>query len=650
MSNDFFDDLESDLVVNDWEKPSKDSRWESPEFSSTLEDHYEFAKKPVAPTPSSHQNHWARDAEESHITNFNSSSDVPHIFPNFKPQTLPPLEKGFTRIITVWWHNEIWKNLSVMQYNNEILLIDGGLQFPESTMLWAKYCLPDISFLIPMKDKIKWIVITHGHLDHIWGLKHILPTLGFPPIYAPKLTIGLIEKQLEDAGIKEKAKLITTNPDTDGIFNIWIFRIEFFRENHNIPDACGIFIETPNARVVYTWDFKFDFTPSIDKPADLTKIWEIGSKKIDLLMSDSTNSLKEWFTQTEADIWVELHKVISEAPGRVIIATFASLIWRIQQIVQSSEKTWRTIFLNGRSMVENVRIWRELGYIKCNPNMVRRLTNAVDSAPDEKVIILTTWSQWEENSWLFRMAYGEHPILKIRPGDSIILSSSPIPGNERWVINLMNELIKLGATLYTKDWMDIHTSGHASREEQKIMLNLVKPKYFMPCHGELFMRVAHKKTAMSLGINDKNIFLTDNGSILDIDLDRNIRKNKYKLKLEEIIVDGQGIWVATSHIIDARAQMMKSWIVVIVFKVDEKTKSILGPLKIETRGLAYLDEVREVHRMIIKKARTSFEWMIKDVPDVEEKELIKIIKKDVESYLAYKIEREPMVVPIIISV
>lgn len=644
MSNDFFDDLESDIIWEEWTKIIQDKRGETPDFSNTIEDNYEFTKK--APIPSRIKEDW----DEERLSNFNGAMEAPCVFPNLKPQILPPLEKWFTRIITIWGHNEVGKNSSMIQYDSEILIVDWWLQFPESTMLGAKYCLPDISFLIPLKDKIKWIVITHWHLDHIWWLKHILPTLGFPTIYAPKLTIWLIKKQLEDAWINDKAKIVVTNPDIDGVFSIWLFKVEFFRENHNIPDACWIYIETPNARLVYTWDFKFDFTPSIDKPADLTKIWEIGSRWIDLLMSDSTNSLKEWFTKTEADIWLELHKIISETQGRIIIATFASLIGRIHQIIESAEKTGRTVFLNWRSMVENVRIGRELGYVKCNPNTVRRLTNTIDSMPDDKVIILTTWSQWEEFSGLYRMAYGEHPIIKIRPGDSVVLSSNPIPGNERWVVNLMNELIKLGATLFTKDWMDIHTSWHASREEQKIMLNLIKPKYFMPAHWELFQRVAHKKTAISLWINDKNVFLADNGSIIDIDPERKIRKNKFKLKLEDIIVDGHGIGIATSHIISARAQMMKSWVVVIIFKADEKTKALLGPLKIETRGLAYLDEVREVHRMIIKKARTSFETTVKDIPDIEEKELIKIIKKDVESYLAYKIEREPMVIPSIITI
>ncbi len=646
-NDDFFDDIESELKQNkDTEDTknisfniSKNLEAESPEFSSTIEDNYDFIKNNI------------NNKNDSKWSNFSWMNGSPYIFPNSKPKNLLTLEKWRTRFITVWWQEEVGKNMSIIEYGEEIIIIDWWAQFPENNMLWAKYSLPDISFLIPLKNKIKAILVTHWHLDHILWLKHLLPALWFPPIYWAKLTLGLIKKSLEDWWVLNKAKFIEINPDSAWMFKIWSsFNVEFFRENHNIPDACGIYIETPNAKIVNTWDFKFDFTPSIDKPANLTKIAEIWARWIDLLLSDSTNSLKDWFTKTEADIWTELFKIISEAHWRIIIATFASLIWRMQQVIESAEKTWKTVFLNWRSMVENVKIGRELGYIKCNINTIKKLTNNIDSVPDNKQIILTTWSQWEELSWLYRMAYWEHPIIKIKPWDSIVLSSSPVPWNEKWVINMMNELIKLGWTLYTKEWMDIHTSWHCAREEQKIMINLIKPRYFIPIHWELYQRVAHKKTAISLGVIDKNVFLMDNWSILDIEIDKSIKKSKFKLNLEEIIVDGQWIWIATSHVIAARAQMMKSWVVVIVFKVDEKTKTILGPLKIETRWLVYLDEVREVHRMIINKAKSSFMETISHVPDIEEKELIKIIKKDTESYLMHKIWREPMIVPIIMYV
>lgn len=643
MRDDFFTDLESELSQD------KDSDFDDLSDSNKEEliipkIQKEFKKPNSLPKSDNidEDDDWDDDS-----SSFGHNNVPPFIFPKTRPQHFPLLEQGATRIVTIWWHNEVGKNMSMVEYDKEIILIDCGIQFPENNMLWAKYSLPDISPIIPLRDRIAWILVTHGHLDHIWWLKHVLPMLGFPNIYATKLTIGLIKKQLEESGIIGKANIFEINPDKDGIFQVWKFKIEFFRENHNIPDACWVYVETPNFKMVHTWDFKFDFTPSIDQPANLSKIWEIGSRWIDLLMSDSTNSMREWFTQTEADIWDSLHKVISEAKWRVIIATFSSLIWRMQQIIESAEKTGRSVYLNWRSMVENARIWRELGFIKCKPGTIKRLTNKIDNVPDNEVLIITTWSQWEEMSGLHRMAYGEHTIINIRPWDTVMLSSSPILGNERQIVDLMNNLIKFWAILFTKDWMDLHTSWHACREEQKLMLNLIKPKYFMPVHGELYMRVAHKKTATMLGIPDKNVILTDNWSILEVDKQRNIKKSAFKLKLEEIIVDWHGIWIANSHVIEARAQMMKAWVVVIVFKVFQKTRELDGMLKIESRWLVYLDEVREVHRMIIKKARTSYQQTIKDMPDIEDKDLIKIIRKDVEAYLAYKIDREPMVIPVV---
>ena len=448
----------------------------------------------------------------------------------------------------------------------------------------------------------------------------------------------------------QKVDLRIINPDTDGIFGISPnLKIELFRQNHNIPDATGVYIETPNAKLVHTGDFKFDFTRSIDSPSDLAKLGQIGARGIDLLMSDSTNSMKEGFTKTETEIGAEIHEIIQKTEGRIIIAIPASLIGRIDQVLKSAEKTGRSVFLDNRSMMENATIGRELGFIQCSPHSLKRLSPKIDSLPDNSQIIVTAVGQMEEDG-LSRIADGEHPIVKIRPGDTVILASAPGNKNERGMANLMNALIRQGATLFTKDGLDIHTSGHASKEEQKIILNLIRPKNFMPIHGELFLRVAHKKTAMTLGVPDKNIFLIDNGALLDIDEKGSIAKNKLKIQTEEIIVDGHGIGIATSHVIEARAQMMKSGVVTIVFKADEKTKTLLGHLKLETRGLVYLDEVREAHKMIIKKARASYEDTVKDVPDIEEKDLIKIIRRDLEAFLLYRMERNPLIIPMILYV
>lgn len=582
-------------------------------------------------------------------------SSLKHSLMTNFPETkfyLPTLRDGYTRAIPIGWHNEVGKNMSMYQYGEDIIIIDWGMQFPEVDMLWAKYSIPDISFLIPYKDKIKWFIITHGHLDHIWALKHLLPALWMPTVYWTKLTIWLIKKSLEENNLLNSATLIAVDQDKEDKIKMWAFDVEFFRENHSIPDSTWVFIESPTAKIVHTWDFKFDFTPAVDKPADLSRIWRIWEKWITLLMSDSTNSTKKWFTKSEKDIGISLdHLIEKNVEWRMIIATFSSLVWRIHQIVEACEKHGKFVFLSGRSMVENVRIAKELWFIKASAWTIKKMSpKAADWIPANKQVIITTWSQWEEFSALYRMAEGTHAHLEIIPWDTVVLSSTPIPGNERSVVEVMNKLIRLGANVVTNDDLDIHASGHAAQEEQKIMLNLIKPKFFMPIHGELFMRVAHKRTAMELGIKEEDIVLTDNWNILDISPDGKLFRSKIKVPLQEIIVDGLGIGTAWSHVMKAREKMMNSWVLVIWFKIDSKTKAIVWPLKIETRGLVYLDEVRQIHKMIIKKAKSVYENTVMDVPEIEEKDLLKIIKTDLESYLLQKIDREPMIIPIITEI
>lgn len=565
---------------------------------------------------------------------------------------LPTLREGYTRAIPIWGHNEVGKNMSMYQYWEDIVLIDGGMQFPEADMLGAKYSIPDISFLIPYKDKIKGFIITHGHLDHIGALKHLLPALGMPPVYWTKLTIGLIKKSLDENNLLNAATLIEVDQDKEEFIKMGKWNVEFFRENHSIPDSTWVYLESPHAKIVHTWDFKFDFTPAVDKPADLARMWRIGQRGISILMSDSTNATKKWFTKSEKDIGLSLdHLIEKHREWRMVIATFSSLIWRIHQIVEACEKHGKYVFLSGRSMVENVRIAKDLGFIKASAGTIKKMTGkATEGIPYNKQVIITTGSQWEEFSALYRIAEGTHPSIEVMPGDTIVLSSTPIPGNERSVVDIMNKLIKMWAYVVTNDNLDIHASWHASQEEQKIMLNLMKPKYFMPIHGELFMRVAHKNTAMELGYKDEDVVLTDNWNILDISPDWKLFRSKIKVPLQEVIVDGLGIGTAGSHVIKAREKMMNSWVLVIGFKIDSKTKAIVWPLKIETRGLVYIDEVRQIHKMIIKKAKTVYENTIMDVPEIEEKDLVKIIKADLESYLLQKIDREPMIIPLITEV
>lgn len=633
---DFFDELDKELT---WEEPTENVVEEVQEI---IEDNKEALV--------------SANEEDKEVDNAMKENREyrPRTLSNF-PETkfyLPTLRSGYTRVIPIGWNNETWaKNMNLFQYEDELLLLDCWVQFAEPDMLWANYSIPDISSLIQYKDKIKWIIITHAHLDHIGALKHILPPLWMPTIYWTKLTIGIIKKWLEEAWILKYSTFVEISWDSTEKLKIWKnFFLEFFRVNHSVPDCVWVCLETPGwARIVHTWDFKIDFTPAIDKPADLWRIWEIGRRWVTLFLSDSTGSIRKWFSKSEKDIWESLEKIIeNHTKWRLIIATFSSWISRIQQLINICDKHEKQIFLSWRSMVENVSIAKELGYLKMKPGTVKKMSpKATEGIAPHNQVIVTTWSQWEQFSALTRMAEWKHVALEIIKWDTIIFSSSVVPGNERSVVGVINKLLALWANVITKDDSEVHTWWHAFQEEQKIMLNLVNPKYFMPVYGDLYFRTLHKNTAVSIGFPEENVLLLDNWNIIDLAPDQSVFKSRIKMPIQEIIIDGNGIWTANSHVIKAREKMMDSWVLVIIYKVDSNTKAILWNLKIESRGLVYLDEVRLVHKMVHKKAKDVYENTIKDVPDIEEKDLIKIIKTDLESFVLQKIEREPMIIPLI---
>lgn len=568
---------------------------------------------------------------------------------------LPAIRPGYTRFIPIGGNNETGaKNMNLFQYWDDILLVDCGIQFAEPDMLGANCSIPDISFLIPYKKNIKGLVITHAHLDHIGALKHILPALDFPTIYGTKLTIGIVKKWLEENKILHLQTFVEVSTDSNELISIWEhFKCEFFRVNHSVPDCAWVYITTPGwFKAVHTWDFKIDFAPEIDKPADLSRIWEYGRKWVTLFLSDSTGSTRKGFSTSEKHIGDTLEKIIAHHnKGRLIITIFSSWISRVQQIINACESHDKYVFLSGRSMVENVAISKELWYLKAKPGTIKKMSpKTTEGIPLEKQIIITTGSQWEEFSALSRMAEGKHASIEIMAGDTIIFSSSVVPWNERSVIWVINKLIRLGANVITKDDGEVHTGWHAFQEEQKIMLNLVQPKYFLPIYWDLYFRHVHKLTAMSMWMKEENILLLDNGNIVDFGPDQKVFKSKLKAPIQDIIIDGHGIGTATSHVIQAREKMMNAWVLVLLFKVDSKTKAILGPLKVESRGLVYLDEVRIIHKLIIKKAKSIYENTVKDVPEIEEKDLVKIIKSDLEAFLLQKIDRSPMVIPMVVEV
>lgn len=568
---------------------------------------------------------------------------------------LPSLREWYTRYMPIWWNDETGsKNMGMVQYWEDIVLIDCWVQFTDHTLPWVNYSIPDVSFLTKYTDKIKWFIITHAHLDHIWALKHVLPALWFPTLYWTKLTLGFIRKQLDEAWILEKTILIEVDAWSDKKYKIWEFSVEFFKVNHSVPDCAGFYMESPGwAKFVHTWDFKIDYTPEIDDPANLERIAEIGSRGITLFLSDSTWSVRKWHSMSEKNVWEALDEIIkNHREWRLIIAAFSSWISRVQQIIKSSEKYGKTIFLSGRSMVENIEIARKLGYIKCKPDTLKKMTpkNTQGIAPKDQ-IILTTWSQWEQYSALSRMSEWTHNSVEIISWDTVIFSSSVIPGNDRNVVSIINKLMKLWANVITQDDWEYHTWWHALQEEQKIFLNLVKPKYFMPIFGDLYFRTTHAKTAMSTWFKKENILLIDNGQIVDFAPKTwNVFKSKIKAPIQEIIIDGYAMGIAWSHVLKAREKMMEAWVLVVTYKADKKSRSLIGHIKLETRGLVHTDEVKDAHRNFIKKSKEIYENTIKDVPDIAEKDLLKIIRTDLEMFTLKKLDREPMVIPIIIEV
>jgi ribonuclease J len=567
---------------------------------------------------------------------------------------LPSLREKYTRYIPIGWNNETGaKNMGMFQYWDDIILADCGVMFADETLPGVDYSIPDVSFLTKYTKQIKGFLITHAHLDHIGALKHIVPALEFPPLYWTKLTLWIVKKGLSEAGILDKCTLIEIDAKVENKTKLGWFTVEFFSINHSIPDSAGLFIESDGgAKFFHTWDFKIDHTPAIDEPANIERFRAFGDRGVTMLLSDSTGSIRKGHTKSEKDVWEALENVVANHnSGRLIIATFSSWISRVQQLIDIAEKYDKTIFLSGRSMVENIAIAKELGYLTMKKDTMKKMTpKNTEGIPVNKQIIITTGSQWEEFSALTRMAGGLHNSIEIIKGDTIIFSSSVVPGNDRSVIAVINKLIKLGANVITKDTLDVHTGGHAFVEEQKEIINLVRPKYFSPIYWDTYFRSLHAETAMKEGIKEENIISLENGNIVDFTPEQRVFRSKIKVPLQDIVIDWNSMWIAGSHVIIARHKMKESWVLVINYKVDKKTRAILWHVRLETRGLVYVDEVREVHRDILKKVKRIYENTIGDIPDIEEKELLKIIKIDLEKYMFYRLDREPMIIPMITTV
>lgn len=551
------------------------------------------------------------------------------------------------RIIGLWWLEQIWCNMTVIEYQNDIIIIDAGIEFASTQMHWVDYIIPDISYLIPKKKNIRGIFITHGHLDHIGALRHVLPELGFPPVYTTPLPLGLIKKNLDEKSSKQfKYKMV--DPDMD-IIKLWVFTIEFFRLNHSIPESMWFSIYTPKWLVVVAGDFKIDHTPSIDKPADLGKIARIGQEWVRLFLWESTNANKPGASVSEKVIGNNLDKIIRDCTKqRLVISTFASNIWRLIQIIDSAVKYNKVVFLAGRSMITNVQLCQELGYITVPKQMIKPIGPDINNLPDERVVVLCTGSQWEEFSALVRMSSNTYKDFVLKPNDVVLLSTHTIPWNEKAVIDMTNDLIRIWVDIVDDSELDVHSSGHGYQEDIKTMLALLRPKYYMPIHGEPFMRHANKKLAATMNIEKENILLPDNWQITELYSDVIIVTEK-KLKLDTVMIDGKGQWhMSWEYVMKARGIMAENGIISLIFKVDTKSRELIWNIQIESRWFVYSSEVKSIHTQIVEYARSKYNENAKRRMDI--KENLKIIKDDLGDFITKIIGRVPMIMPMYVYI
>ena len=551
------------------------------------------------------------------------------------------------KVFWLWWLEEIWINMTVIEYKDDIIIVDAWLEFASFDMHGVDYIIPDISYLVPKKKNIKWILITHGHLDHIWAIKHILWELDYPIVYTTPLALGLIKRSLNDQDQK-KMKYKIIDPDID-IIKLWEFLIEPFRVNHSIPESMWYAIHTPKWNIVHSWDFKIDFVPAIDKPADLGKISRIWQEWVKLYLWESTNARTPWHTPSEKLIGENLEHVITKHPTqRIIISTFASNIWRIIQIIESAVKHNRVIFLAWRSMVWNVQLCQELGYINVPKDMIRMVSWEIDNMPDERVMILCTGSQWEEFSALVRMATNTYKDFMIRPGDCILLSSHTIPWNEKAVWTLMNNLIDMWIDLVDEPTLALHTSGHSCQEDMKEMMALLKPEYFCPIHWEALMRHAHKKIALDMRIPEEKILLPKNGQIVEL-YDECVLLSDKKIKLDTVTIDWKWQWhLSWEYVTKARGIMWQDWVVSLIFKIDTKTKELVWNLQIESRWFVYSSEVKPIHTKIVEFARAKYNENLKKKMEI--KENLRTIKDMLEPEIEKIIWRVPMIIPMYVYI
>ncbi len=552
------------------------------------------------------------------------------------------------RIIPMGGVEEVGENMTVLEYGEDLIVIDMGLAFPDDTMPGIDYIIPDTKWLEENKKRIRGVIVTHGHLDHIGAVPYILPKLGDPPIYTLPLTGAFIKKRLEEFSLLGRSKINILNKDD--VLALGSFKIRFFRINHSIPDSVGLCITTPIGQVVYATDWKFDHTPADGKPTEFDKISKFGAEGVLLLMSDSTNAVKPGYCASEKEIGQTIDRTFAEIRGRIIFANFSTNISRIQQVFDAAAKYNRKVIVTGRSLVNNIEISLSLGYLKIQPKIIIKSEQA-KKFPDNQIVILTTGAQGEEAAGLARIARGDHKTVKIRKGDTTIVSASPIPGNERAISAMLSNLTRLGSHVIYNKTLDIHTSGHAHQEELKLMIALVKPKFFMPIHGEHHMIVAHAELAQSMGIAENRIFALDNGQILELNSAREAKiVEDSRISSGYVFIDGLGIGDVGEVVIRDRQVMAQDGMFVIIMTLDRRNGKLVNQPDIISRGFIYMKGNDDLIREVKHEVRKLIESKGKEKLEPNYAYLRNIVRDEIGEYLYQKTERRPMVLPVVIEI
>lgn len=551
-------------------------------------------------------------------------------------------ERANIKIIPLGGINEIGKNITAIEYKDDIIIIDCGLKFPDDDMFGIDIVIPDVSYLVKNPEKIKGIFLTHGHEDHIGALPYVLKQLNVP-VYGTKLTLGIVETKLKEHGLLASTELIRVKPKD--IIKLDSVSVEFIKVNHSIADSVAIAIHTPLGVILHTGDFKVDYTPIDGEMMDFGRLAELGRKGVLVMMADSTNVERPGYTMTERVVGETFLRLFNKADGRIIVATFASNVHRIQQIITAAEAYEKKVAVSGRSMENIVQVAIELGYLTIGKDVIIPV-DQISKYPNDKVVIITTGSQGEPMSALARMAASEHRKINVVPGDTVIISATPIPGNEKLVSKVVNQLFKKGAEVIYGSLEKIHVSGHACQEELKLMHSLVKPRFFIPVHGEYRHLKRHGELAMELGLPEKNLLIPENGDIIEVT--RNYIKKSGTAVSGQVFVDGLGVGDVGNIVLRDRKHLSQDGILTIVVTVERQTGKVVSGPDIISRGFVYvreseglMDEAREVVKSVLRKCE---ERQITDWATLKSK-----MRDELREFLYEKTKRKPMILPIIME-